>query len=165
MKYMVCVSNKFMVSVEADSLCEAEHVVLDHFAIEINKYGAITEAQAFGKDEMKTDYFFDLMQNCETMSFETLESKVESLAKAIQHEEEDAEEYDNVVQEIEDLETEYVRRREEYVRRREELKEKRKNAYMAFKKSTNRANEKREKLGCLRQGGKSNEEDWKMVFI
>lgn len=76
-KYMVMVNRKFMISVEAESACGAEHVILDQFADSINRHGSITSAQAFGKDDMKTSTFLECMMNCETISLNELDRKIQ----------------------------------------------------------------------------------------
>lgn len=75
-KYIVVVNNKYIVTVEAESLCGAEHVILDRYAEEINRYHVITGCQAFGKKEAKTDFFFEMVQSCETLSISALDAKI-----------------------------------------------------------------------------------------
>lgn len=82
MKYMVMVNNKFMVSVEAESKINAGHFILDSFANETNTYGVIESALAFNKEDMKTDYYFECLEGCETISFTDLGSKIEFLMKS-----------------------------------------------------------------------------------
>lgn len=66
MKYMVLVNRKFMVAVEHDgSNGGAEHVILDN-------YQGIPGAQAFNIKEMHTQYFSDIVQDCETISLKEL---------------------------------------------------------------------------------------------
>ena len=65
MKYMVMVNQKYMVTVEANSLCGAEHVILDNI-------DGIEGAQAFDAKGMATQFFADMMQNCETVSYSEL---------------------------------------------------------------------------------------------
>lgn len=68
MKFMVMVNNKFMVSVEAESNCGAEHRILDEI------YDGMQSALAFDKESMKTDHFRGCLLGCETISFSELKN-------------------------------------------------------------------------------------------
>lgn len=63
MKYVVIVNQKYLVSVEANTHGGAEHKILD------NIYYGIETCQAFKLEEMVTDVFKALAQNCETISY------------------------------------------------------------------------------------------------
>lgn len=63
MKYVVIVNQKYLVSVEANTHGGAEHKILDDI-----HYGVET-CQAFTIEEMRTDTFKALVENCETISY------------------------------------------------------------------------------------------------
>ena len=65
MKYLVVVNQKYIVSVESTSAGGAEHVILDNM-------DGIEGAQAFDSKAIKTETFEWYMENCETVSYETL---------------------------------------------------------------------------------------------
>lgn len=62
MKYLVVVNQKYIVSIEANSACSAEHKILDNM-------DGIEGAQAFDNKAIKTETFQWYMQNCETVSY------------------------------------------------------------------------------------------------
>lgn len=66
MKYAVIVNQKFLVTVEANTHGGAEHKILD------NVYYGIETCQAFTIDEMTTDVFKALVENCETISYDEM---------------------------------------------------------------------------------------------
>ena len=83
--YVVMVNNKYMMRVQAESKCGAEHVVLDRFSDEINKYHVITSAQAFDSDDLKTTWFFrDYFSRCDLISMRWLEELVEDYVRTMQ---------------------------------------------------------------------------------
>ena len=83
--YVVMVNNKYMMRVQAESKCGAEHVVLDRFSDEINKYHVITSAQAFDSDDLKTTWFFrDYFSRCDLISMRWLEELVEDYVSTMQ---------------------------------------------------------------------------------
>lgn len=65
MRYLVVVNQKYIVSVEAESACGAEHVILDNIS-------GTEGAQAFDRKSIKTETFTWYLENCETVSYETL---------------------------------------------------------------------------------------------
>lgn len=89
MKFMVMVNGKYMVSVEAETACAAEHVILDKWADEINKYQVISGAQAFGSDQVHTKWFWnDYMSFCETISLKELGMMIEEIIGAYDNKDE-----------------------------------------------------------------------------
>lgn len=78
-KYIVIVNQKYLVSVEAGSHGGAEHRCLDLV------YG-IETAQAFSRDDLRTEFFRDNAINCETLSFAELVAKSEAFAAAVMYE-------------------------------------------------------------------------------
>jgi hypothetical protein len=63
MKFIVIVNQKYLVTVEANTHGGAEHVILD------TVYYGIKTCQAFTVDEIVTDTFKALAENCETISY------------------------------------------------------------------------------------------------
>ena len=83
--YIVMVNSKYMMRVQAESKCGAEHVVLDRFSEEINKYHVITGVQAFDQDDLKTTWFFrDYFSWCDLISMRWLEELVEDYVSTMQ---------------------------------------------------------------------------------
>ena len=83
--YVVMVNDKYMMRVQAESKCGAEHVLLDRFSEEINKYHVITGAQAFDSDDLKTTWFFrDYFSRCDLISMRWLEELVEDYVSTMQ---------------------------------------------------------------------------------
>lgn len=121
MKYMVLVNGKWMVAVDAESVCAAEHVILDKFADSINKNGTITGALAFDRDGMKTDYYFRLLENSQTISFETLEWKIGYLDGLVENIQKAKDEEDCINHEIDEIEDRINRLAESLKEKREEL--------------------------------------------
>lgn len=80
-KYIVIVNQKYLVSVEASSHGGAEHRCLDLV------YG-IETAQAFSRDDLRTEFFRDNAILCETLSFAELVSKSNAYEAAIKYESE-----------------------------------------------------------------------------
>ena len=64
MKYIVEVNAKYLVSIEAESLCNAEHKLLG--------YKGIWGAMAYDRAMMKTDTFAGAVQGCEMVSMNEL---------------------------------------------------------------------------------------------
>lgn len=78
-KYIVIVNHKYLVSVEANSHGGAEHRCLDlHYGIQY--------AQAFSRDDLRTEFFRDNAIDCETISFAELTSKTEAFKAAVEYE-------------------------------------------------------------------------------
>lgn len=76
MKYMVLVNRKYMVAVEKDgSNAAAEHMILDN-------YDGIQGAQAFDRAEMRSNYFADIFQECETVSLAELKQMSDRYTEA-----------------------------------------------------------------------------------
>ena len=144
MKYMVAVSNKWMVLVDAESACAAEHIILDTFADEINNYGVITGAQAFGPKEMKTAFFFEMLATCETISMTELASKINGLISIIQDISSSKEAENEIEDEMMELEIEIA----ELERRHEELALARERAHKYTSQLMVKADFKRVELGC-----------------
>ena len=83
--YIVMVNNKYMMRVQAESKCGAEHVVLDRFSEEIEKYKVITNIQVFGRDDLKTEWFYrDYFSRCDLISMRWLEELVEDYVSTMQ---------------------------------------------------------------------------------
>lgn len=83
--YIVMVNNKYMMRVQAESKCGAEHVVLDRFSDEINKYHVITGAQAFDQNDLQTTWFYrDYFSRCDLISMRWLEELVEDYVSTMQ---------------------------------------------------------------------------------
>lgn len=80
-KYIVIVNHKYLVSVEAMSHGGAEHRFLDLV------YGMQT-AQAFSREDLRTEFFRDNAIDCETISFSELASKSNAFKAAIEYENE-----------------------------------------------------------------------------
>lgn len=80
-KYIVIVNQKYLVSVEAGSHGGAEHRCLDLV------YG-IEGAQAFSRDDLRTEYFRDCAIECETISFAELVEKSNAYKAAVDYESE-----------------------------------------------------------------------------
>jgi len=64
MKYIVEVNAKWLVSIEAESVLQAEHKILE--------YNGIWGALGFDRDMMKTDTFAGAVQGCEMVSMDEL---------------------------------------------------------------------------------------------
>ena len=79
MKFIVEVNRKYLVAVEAETLCGAEHVILDRYADEINTYHVISGAMAYDREGMKTDYFMTALESCETISLAELDRRVSEI--------------------------------------------------------------------------------------
>ena len=80
-KYIVIVNRKYLVSVEANSHGGAEHRCLDlHYGIQT--------AQAFSREDLRTECFRDMAIDCETISFAELATKSEAFKKEIEYEKE-----------------------------------------------------------------------------
>lgn len=74
--YMVIVrigGNSYMTKVKAESLCSAEHQILDMGICGRHEYG-VDDAQAFGAEEMKTGCFIQMALTSETISMDELET-------------------------------------------------------------------------------------------
>ena len=71
MKYIVEVNAKYLVSIEAESLCNAEHKLLD--------YNGVWGAMAYDRAMMKTDTFAGAVQGCEMVSMSELETMADNL--------------------------------------------------------------------------------------
>lgn len=69
MKYIVEVDGKWLVSIEAESLIQAEHKILELDGI----WGVL----AFDREMMKTDTFADTVQICEMISMDELKDYVD----------------------------------------------------------------------------------------
>ena len=95
-KYIVIVNRKYLVSVEAGSRGGAEHRCLDL------GYG-IEYAQAFSRDDIRTEFFRDAAIECETISFAELVSKSEAYKAALDYEEECRDALESTRREIESL--------------------------------------------------------------
>lgn len=80
-KYIVIVNQKYLVTVESTSRGGAEHRCLDLV------YG-IESAQAFNRDDLRTEFFRDNALLCETISFAELVSKSNAYESAIKYESE-----------------------------------------------------------------------------
>ena len=65
--------NDYMVKVQAESLCSAEHQILDMGICGRHEYG-VDGAQAFGAEEMKTGCFIQMALTSETISMDELET-------------------------------------------------------------------------------------------
>ena len=88
--YVVMVNNKYMMRVQAESKCGAEHVVLDRFSDEINKYHVITDVQVFDQDDLKTTWFLrDYFSRCDLISMRCLKELVEDYVSTMQDLDED----------------------------------------------------------------------------
>lgn len=75
-RYMVIVrigGNSYMTKVQAESLCSAEHQILDMGICGRHEYG-VNGAQAFGADEMKTDHFVYTALGAEPISMDEIET-------------------------------------------------------------------------------------------
>ena len=98
-KFMVMVNCKWMVLIESENACRAEHLILDDL-----RYG-IQFCQAFSIEEFATDTFLGWMSSCETISLRELEDKV-SKFKAYQDqkqaEEDNAKQIDKRIMDIDD---------------------------------------------------------------
>lgn len=77
--FMVMVNRKYMVNVQAESACAAEHKILDGI------YVGIQTALAFSRGDMKGDYFQNCLMDCETVSFAELDMRAHSLASIQKH--------------------------------------------------------------------------------
>ena len=80
-KFIVIVNRKYLVSVEAGSHGGAEHRCLDLI------YG-IDTAQAFSRDDLRTECFRDNAIDCETISFAELAERSKSYEQAMKNEKE-----------------------------------------------------------------------------
>ena len=80
-KYIVIVNRKYLVSVEAASHGGAEHRCLDLV------YG-IETAQAFSRNDLRTEFFRDNAIECETISFSELKEKSEAYKASVAYEKE-----------------------------------------------------------------------------
>lgn len=97
MKYVVIVNQKYLVSVEANTHGGAEHKILD------NVYYGVKTCQAFTIEEMSTDTFKALAENCETISYDEMLEKgkvYKETLDAMRENRANAEEYNAQVQEL-----------------------------------------------------------------
>lgn len=78
-KYMVIVNQKYLVSVEAGSHGGAEHRILD------TGYG-FHGAQAFSREDLRTEFFRDNAIECETVSFDWLAAQSKAYKAALDYE-------------------------------------------------------------------------------
>jgi len=65
-RYLVMVNGKYMVSVDADSACAAEHKILDKV------YYGMQTALAFDSESVKTETFAGCAMSCDTISYDRL---------------------------------------------------------------------------------------------
>lgn len=83
--YVVMVNNKYMMRVQAKNISGAKEVVLDRFSEEIEKYKVITNIQVFGRDDLKTEWFYrDYFSRCDLISMRWLEELVEDYVSTMQ---------------------------------------------------------------------------------
>lgn len=110
--FMVMVNRKFMVKVEALSAYGAEHKILDDI------YTGIQTAMAFSKEDMKGEYFINCMLDCQTISYEQLQSyaknletvkyMAENLRESVRTVDEEIQELRNRIEMLENDRREYV---------------------------------------------------------
>ena len=84
-KYMVVAKvagKNWMVGVDANSVCAAEHMILDAGVCGRHEY-AVEAAQAFGSDDMKTDYFVTCALLANTTSFDEIMKLINERNKQI----------------------------------------------------------------------------------
>ena len=74
MKYIVEVNAKWLVSIEAESVLNAEHKLLE--------YNGIWGSLAFDNKMMKTDTFLGAVQGCEMVSMNELIKMVNEMMEA-----------------------------------------------------------------------------------
>lgn len=82
MKMMVMVNGKYMVQVEANTPLLAEYKLLDE---EPFRHG-INAAQAFSKEEMKTEFFCECLQSCAVISLAELSIKCNRVRHEVEEE-------------------------------------------------------------------------------
>lgn len=122
MKFMVMVNSKYMVSVEAESLCGAEHVILDKYSDIINRSNVIKSAQAFKHEDMGKAWFInDYFNFCETISIEALDEKIKKYTEAADLFRDKAVEYKDTKVHINDIAEEIKRLSDLMEREREKL--------------------------------------------
>lgn len=95
MKYIVEVNAKYLVSIEAESLCNAEHKLLD--------YDGIWGALAFDRAMMKTDTFAGAVQGCEMVSMTELIEIINAAADARKVADEKIEDAKEAARKVEEL--------------------------------------------------------------
>lgn len=114
MKFIVEVNRKYLVAVEAETLCGAEHVILDRYADEINTYHVISGAMAYDREGMKTDYFMTALESCETISLAELDGKVKAIAESCEKIDELRDYKKQLERKLEEIEVEIERLQTEY---------------------------------------------------
>lgn len=114
MKFIVEVNRKYLVAVEAETLCGAEHVILDRYADEINTYHVISGAMAYDREGMKTDYFAAALESCETISLAELDRRVSEIVAGYEKLEEVQSYRKDIMKRKEELEAEMERIQNEY---------------------------------------------------
>ena len=82
--FVICTVNSinYLTNVKAESNLSAEHKILDLGICGIHEYG-VTGAQAFTKKETKLNFFTDMIQNCECISYDELAQIIETVNDTI----------------------------------------------------------------------------------
>ena len=82
--FVICTVNSinYLTNVKAESNLSAEHKILDLGICGIHEYG-VTSAQAFTKKETKLNFFTDMIQNCECISYDELVQIIETVNDTI----------------------------------------------------------------------------------
>ena len=95
MKYIVEVNAKYLVSIEANSVLDAEHKLL--------AYNGVWGALAFDNKMIKTDTFLGAVQGCEMVSMEQLIDMINKLMEAKKKAVEAQIAHENAVAKVEEL--------------------------------------------------------------
>ena len=76
--FVICTVNciNYPTNVKAETNLSAEHKILDLGICGKHEYG-VTGAQAFTKKETKLNFFTDMIQNCECISYDELVQIIE----------------------------------------------------------------------------------------
>ena len=82
--FVICTVNSinYLTNVKAESNLSAEHKILDLGICGIHEYG-VTSAQAFTKKETKLNFFTNMIQNCECISYDELAQIIETVNDTI----------------------------------------------------------------------------------
>lgn len=82
--FVICTVNsiKYLTNIEAETNLSAEHKIIDLGICGKHEYG-VTTAQAFTKNETKLNFFTDMIQNCQCISYDELAQIIETVNDTI----------------------------------------------------------------------------------
>lgn len=82
--FVICTVNsiKYLTNIEAETNLGAEHKIIDLGICGKHEYG-VTTAQAFTKNETKLNFFTDMIQNCQCISYDELAQIIKTVNDTI----------------------------------------------------------------------------------